>query len=100
MDNLRAAKRILEQTTGWHITLKAIAHALVAIADALRDEEVDDPVDEFTATGNVYDLADLHEKNRGLMNELDRMRSRLTQCTLENERLEKWIEQGTRGGTG
>ena len=59
MDNLRAAKRILEQTTGWHITLKAIAHALVAIADALRDDKsADKEVDEFTA-GNVFKLYDL-----------------------------------------
>ncbi len=91
MDSLKAAKRMLDNNPLHTADSRACAYALIAIAEALRDEPVDEPIDAFTATGNVYDLADLHEKNRGLMTELDRMRSRLTQCTLENERLEKWI---------
>jgi len=87
MDNLKVAKRMLDNTRADTADSRACAHALVAIAEALT-KEVDEEVDEFTATGNVYDLADLHEKNRGLMSELDRMRSRLTQCTVKNEKLE------------
>ena len=90
MDNLKAAKRYLDNAApfDWQAGVRACAHALVAIAE----KEI---IDEFTATGNVYDLSDLHEKNRGLMDELDRMRSRLTQAHVEIGKLKAELREQT-----
>jgi len=96
MDNYKAAKRLLDQTVDWHSGIRACAHALIAIADALADgsDESGDEPEVIPAA----DLADLYEKNRGLLDELERIRGQLAQCRLERERLEKWIEAGARGG--
>jgi len=79
VDNYKAAKRILEHTTekDWQSALRSCAHALVAIAERLGEPEI-------------------QEKNRLLLDELDRMRSKLTQSKLEADRLEKWIQEGRR----
>jgi len=87
MDSHKAAKRLLDQTVDWHSGIRACAHALIAIADVLADEPGDEP-----EVVPAADLADLHEKNRGLLDELERIRGQLAQCGLERERLEKWIE--------
>lgn len=93
MDNYKAAKRILEHTIekDWQSALRACAHALIAVVDRMEPDIMSE--DEL-------DMSDLQEKNRLLLDELDRMRSKLTQSKLEADRLEKWIEEGTRGGSG